>query len=246
MKHCHIEKEIVQRINQAPRICVLTGAGISAASGVPTFRGKNGLWRNYRPEDLATPQAFHRDPALVWEWYLWRRTLIRKVEPNPAHHALVTLETMKSDFTLITQNVDNLHFLAGNKNVIELHGNIMRSKCIQCDAGYLEDVEISTGIPRCPECDGYIRPDVVWFGESLPVEAIEGARRASMSSTVFLVIGTSGVVEPAASLPRLARVNDSFVIEINTEETPLTSFCDTFFQAAADTFLPELIRTLQE
>ncbi|MBN2366494.1 MAG: NAD-dependent deacylase, partial [Calditrichaeota bacterium] len=188
----------MHRLELAETVSVLTGAGISAASGVPTFRGEGGLWKNYRPEELATPHAFQRDPVLVWEWYSWRRDLIRNVKPNEAHFALAAMEKIIPNFVIITQNVDNLHQDAGNKNVIELHGNIMRNKCFNCGRKLEAEIDLHN-LPRCPDCHGLIRPDVVWFGESLPMRAIQDAHSCAQRSEVFLIIGTSGVVEPAAS-----------------------------------------------
>jgi len=231
---------LVNRLRHSDNLAVLTGAGVSAASGVPTFRGQNGLWKKYRPEELANPQAFRTHPEVVWEWYSWRRQLIRQVHPNAAHYALVELEKMVSTFTLMTQNVDNLHQLSGSINVIELHGNIMKNKCFSCNQPSTEDIHLGSGLPRCKLCDGLIRPDVVWFGESLPMEALKKAQLAAMECDVFLAVGTSAVVEPAASLPYLAKANGAYLVEINTEETPLSSKTDLFLAGAAEQILFEL------
>ncbi len=237
---------VVRRLRNAHTVGVLTGAGISAASGVPTFRGKNGLWRNYRPEELATFSAFQRNPHLVWEWYLWRRSIIRKVQPNAAHYALKELEEILPNLTIITQNVDNLHQLAGSRKVIELHGNIMRSRCSRCGKPYPEEVDLREGIPTCQDCGGLIRPDVVWFGEFLPPQSLEQAQQVARNSEVFFSVGTSAVVEPAASLPYLAKTNGAFLVEINPEQTPLTPQVDLYFQDSADKILPEILRQLKE
>jgi NAD-dependent deacetylase len=236
---------LINKLENSRSVVVLTGAGISAASGVPTFRGKDGLWKQYRPDQLANYQAFKRDPELVWEWYLWRRNLIKGVQPNAAHFALRDLEKIIPEFTVITQNVDNLHQLSGVRNVIELHGNIMRSKCIDCGKTYEEDILLEQGIPRCPECDSYIRPDVVWFGESLPVDALRRSHKLASECEILLSIGTSGVVEPAASIPYIARDSGAFVAEINTDTTPLTPVADVFLQHSVEILLPEIVGQLR-
>ncbi len=207
-------------------LAVLTGAGISAESGVPTFRGEEGLWRNFRPEELATLAAFRRDPALVWEWYEWRRGLIGGCQPNAAHHTLAEMERAIPRFTLITQNVDGLHRLAGNRRVVELHGNIWQVRCTrEGTVTEWRDHPLLKIPPRC-KCGALLRPNVVWFGESLPPEALQAAFDAACSCQVMLVIGTSGVVEPAASLPRVAKQSGAWVIEINVETTPISRYTD--------------------
>lgn len=221
----------------------LTGAGVSAESGVPTFRdAQTGLWARYRPEDLASPQAFAENPAQVWEWYQWRRGLVSRALPNPAHYALADLEKRISRFTLITQNVDGLHHTAGSRQVIELHGNIWRNKCSRDGA----QVEVVTSNqenpPRCPRCSGLVRPDVVWFGEQLPVEALEAAWDAAQHCAVFLSIGTSGLVQPAASLPLIAVQSGATLIEINPDETPLTPHASFSLRGPAGLILPELLQ----
>lgn len=209
------------RLRQADRIAVLTGAGVSAASGIPTFRGKDGLWREYRAEELATPEAYARDPLLVWEWYAMRFHTVMAAEPNRAHQLLVDLENATPHFTLATQNVDGLHARAGSRNVLELHGSLVRSRCERC--GQLDDLERGFSLPpHCTECDSRARPNVVWFGEMLPQGAFQGAATAFSTADVALVIGTSAVVEPAASLGRLAAQEGGYVIEINPQPTPLT------------------------
>lgn len=226
--------------NIPQRLAVLTGAGISAESGVPTFRGEAGLWRNFRPEELATPAAFRRAPALVWEWYEWRRGLIGQCRPNAAHHTLVEMEQAIPHFTLITQNVDGLHRLAGSRRVIELHGNIWRMRCTrQGSITDRRDHPLSEIPPRC-ECGALLRPDVVWFGENLPPEALQAAFDAAQSCQVMLVIGTSGVVEPAALLPRVAQGSGARVIEINVEATPISRDADETILGPAAVELPRL------
>ncbi|HXF70047.1 MAG TPA: NAD-dependent deacylase [Thermoflexus sp.] len=221
------------------RVVALTGAGISAESGVPTFRGPDGLWGRYRPEELATPEAFARDPVRVWEWYAWRREVIARAQPNPAHRALVEMEAALPSFVLITQNVDGLHQRAGSRRVIELHGNLWRVRCIGEDRAW-EDrrVPLPEIPPRCPMCGALLRPDVVWFGEPLPSEAWQLAVQAAQEADLFLVIGTSGIVEPAASLPRLARACGARIIEFNLEDTPLTPLADEVWRGPVGETLP--------
>jgi NAD-dependent deacetylase len=220
-------------------VTVLTGAGISAESGVPTFRGQAGLWRSFRPEDLATPQAFRRDPALVWEWYDWRRGLIDSCEPSAAHRTLAEMAARLPDFTLITQNVDGLHQLAGSRHVLELHGNVWRTRCLGCDH-VSEDrrVPLPEIPPHCPKCGGLLRPDVVWFGESLPSEVLEAAWTATARCRLMLVIGTSAVVQPAASLPLTALRNGAHLVEVNPAETPLSPHAHETLRGPAAELLP--------
>ena len=202
-------------------MAVLTGSGVSAASGIPTFRGAGGLWRRYRAEELATPQAYARDPDLVWEWYKMRFMTVTAAEPNEAHRRLAGLEAKTSDFILVTQNVDGLHERAGSRRVLELHGNLTQSRCEVCGrvAGLEADFTVP---PHCSVCGARARPNVVWFGEALPQETLEEAVGAFAGAEVALVIGTSALVEPAASLGRLAAQRGVFVIEINPEATPLS------------------------
>ena len=226
------------------RIVVLTGAGISAESGVPTFRGKEGLWRKYDPRDLATPEAFRRDPKVVWEWYNWRREIIAKAQPSEAHRILAELERRR-DLRIITQNVDGLHQRAGSKKVIELHGNIWRVRCVICGVRYYDErVPLEDLPPKCKECGGLLRPDVVWFGETLPQEELEEAYRLSSEADIFLVIGTSAQVYPAADLPFVAKRSGARVIEINPEETPVTPYADLSIRKGATEGLREVLDQL--
>lgn len=235
---------LLETLNSAQKVAVLTGAGISAESGIPTFReAQTGLWSKYRPEDLATPSAFRRDPKLVWEWYQWRRQLIEQSNPNPGHHAIAQFEGLVPSFTVITQNVDGFHQSAGSSTVIELHGNIMRTICFdnRHKIDEWDDYEIP---PRCPICRSYLRPDVVWFGEGLPKTALENAIQETRECNVFLAIGTSAVVEPAASLPWIAKENGALLIEVNPNTTPVTRNADYVFHKPAGEFLPELVHAL--
>ncbi len=227
------------------RIRVLTGAGISAESGIPTFRGKDGLWKKYDPMELATPEAFQRDPKLVWEWYDWRRQLIAGAEPNEGHRTLAQMEESFPDFWLITQNVDGLHQRAGSRKVIELHGNIWKVRCVSCGR---EDYDYRAPLPeippRCDNCGGLLRPGVVWFGESLPIDALQKAYELSEEAEVFIVVGTSAQVYPAAELPLVAKRSGARLIEVNPEETPLTPYADISLREKASTGLKKVLELL--
>jgi len=233
-------------LHSARRVAVLTGAGISKESGVPTFRDKDGLWSKYDPQELATVQAFRDNPQLVWEWYLYRRNIIDGVEPNPGHFALVEMERRYDDFTLITQNVDSLHRRAGSQKVLELHGNIARNKCFNCGAPYDGEISVEDGEIPCCSCGGRIRPDVVWFGEMLPEQVLNEAFEASSQVELFFSIGTSALVHPAASMPLTAKRNGAYLVEVNLEPTPLTELCDFFVHGPSGEILPEMVARLSE
>jgi NAD-dependent deacetylase len=237
--------ELTQLLKKSTRVAVLTGAGVSQESGLRTFRdAQAGLWAQYKPEDLATPTAFARDPKLVWDWYASRRDAVRGVQPNAGHYALVEMERNISKFTLITQNVDGLHRKAGSKNVLELHGNILNVRCSECGAfaaTWQDDINF---VPRCEKCNGLLRPDVVWFEESLPHEQLEAAVDATRTCQVFFSIGTSGVVHPAAALAHAAKSEGSVLIEINTEPTQLTSQVDFAFHGKSGEILPEMVKAV--
>jgi len=229
-----------ERLRAARRVLVVTGAGISAESGVPTFRGPGGLWRDFRPEELATPEAFERDPHLVWEWYDWRRQRLVPVRPNAAHEALVRLESAAPEMLIATQNVDGLHGVAGSRRVLELHGSIWTVRCVGCrEARDDRRAPLPELPPRCA-CGGLLRPGVVWFGEALPQDVLYESFAAARQAEVVLVIGTSSVVYPAAALPETARAHGAFVIEVNPEATSLTSMADVSLRGTAVACVPAL------
>lgn len=237
--------ELIDELQAAQHVAVLTGAGTSAESGVPTFReAQTGLWEQYSPEQLATPQAFQRNPKLVWDWYTWRRKLVAKAQPNPGHVALAQMETFFPQFTLITQNVDSLHQRAGSSNVIELHGNISRIVCSR-ERIVVEEWQETDDVPGCPNCNALLRPDVVWFGESLPQQALVTGYDAAKDCDVFFAIGTSAMVQPAASLPVAAINQDIMTVEVNPDTTPLTPHADVHLQGPSGQVLPLLIEALK-
>jgi len=237
--------ELLTLLRTANQVAILTGAGTSAESGVPTFRdAQTGLWAQYSPEELATPQAFQHNPKLVWEWYTWRRELVTQAEPNPGHYALVEMATHVPQLTLITQNVDGMHQRAGSQAVIELHGNINRTK--RFDDGVIVDSWAETGDvpPRCPDTGSLLRPDVVWFGETLPPQAIQQAFEIATTCDLFFSIGTSGLVHPAASLPSIAKEQNIPTIEINPDTTMLTERMTYVLRGPSGEVLPALIKAV--
>ena len=237
--------DLIRLLRTARHITVLTGAGVSAESGIPTFReAQTGLWAQYDPQELATPEAFVRNPRLVWEWYAWRRELVSKAKPNAGHFALAEMARHIARFTLITQNVDGLHQLAGSADVIELHGNLHHTKCFREEIVIDEWVDTGEVPPRCPRCGDRLRPDVVWFGEALPGAALHAASEAATTCDVFFSIGTSGLVEPAASLARVAKQHGARVVEINPIMTRLTSMVTYALQAPSGKVLPALVRAV--
>lgn len=234
-------------LRAADRVCVLTGAGVSAESGVPTFRAADGLWEGHRIEDVASPDGFRRDPRLVWEFYNARRANVKTVRPNPGHHALVALEARWGDqFTVVTQNVDGLHRAAGSRNVLEIHGSLHRTRCLGC--GELKDrgLEALAPLPRC-ECGNGLRPDIVWFGEALPADVWEAATTAAHACDVLLVVGTSAVVHPAASLIPIAKqgTGEGRVIEVNLTKTEASRFADAGLYGPSGQVLPGLVERLK-
>lgn len=245
MAEIRFPPDLLRLLGAGCRVTVLTGAGVSAESGVPTFRdAQTGLWAKYRPEDLASPEAFERDPVLVWDWYAWRRSLTERAAPNPGHIALAALEARVTRFTLLTQNVDSLHQRAGSRNVIELHGNISRARCSNDECPGSRSSEPVTNQRACPACGSPLRPDVVWFGEPLPAQALAQALEASRSCDLFFLIGTSAMVYPAAQLPLLAVDNGAMLVEINPAETPLTSDAACSLRGPSGVILPALLSAL--
>jgi NAD-dependent deacetylase len=237
--------ELITLLRGISKLAALTGAGVSQESGLRTFRdAQTGLWAKYRPEELASPEAFQRDPKLIWDWYAWRREAVKGVRPNPGHDALARMENIVPGFTLITQNVDGLHRMAGNQNVLELHGNIQRVRCADCHTFTETWDDDSESVPGCRECGGLLRPDVVWFGESLPRDQLEAAVEAARSCEVFLSIGTSGVVQPAASLAFAALNRGAVVVEVNAEPTPLTSKANFVLHGKSGEILPRLVEAV--
>lgn len=245
-------RALAERLLSAGSVCVLTGAGVSKESGVPTFREADGLWNKFRPEELANVEAFIRNPERVWEWYTWRRDLMSKVSPNPGHIALAELEQLLRRFTLVTQNIDNLHREAGSSDVVELHGNIQRNKCQDCKSLFLPDdpraaMQFREGeLPGCPDCGkGLLRPDVVWFGEMLPEAEIQRAWSEAEQCDIFLSVGTSAAVYPAAALPQIAKAAGAYLVEINPDRTDLTPLADVHLAEPSGVALPAIVQAIQ-
>src|SRR5438552_3289998 len=236
--------ELLKKLNNAKVVTVLTGAGVSAESGVPTFRDPGGIWEKFSPEQLANFEAFMADPDFVWSWYQHRREIMRDVKPNAGHYALAEMENIFKEFNLITQNIDNLHYRAGSKNVTELHGNIERNYCIKCRKVYNEVNVQEKNVLRC-DCGGLIRPDVVWFGEMLPYDALLFAEECSKKSDVFFSIGTSAEVCPAAFLPGMAKNSGGYVVEINTKPTVISRYMDEIIEGKSGPILNELLSLLK-
>ncbi|UCE11910.1 MAG: NAD-dependent deacylase [Candidatus Thorarchaeota archaeon] len=231
-------------ISEARYVIALTGSGVSKESNIPTFRGKDGLWRNYDAMELATPTAFARNPQLVWEWYSWRQGLISECSPNPAHLTLAKWEASGLLKSLITQNVDGLHVRAGSKNVQEVHGDLWALKCTSCTHRSRLSSPASS-IPSCPDCGSHLRPDVVWFGESLDPTVMASVSQELEKTDVCLVIGTSALVQPAASFPLVVSKQGGSLIEVNIEQTPLTQFVNFHLSGPAGQILPRLDELLE-
>lgn len=236
----------IEKLIDTKYLLVITGAGISAESGIPTFRGNDGLWQNYRAEDLATPWAFERNPEVVWRWYDWRRGIIGRAELNPGHLAIKQLEGLYDDFFLITQNVDGLHGRTGTKNMVEIHGNLWRSRCTKDGrTSMLMDVPLKSIPPTC-ECGNILRPDVVWFGESIPSDWLQKSYDVIDMCDTLIVAGTSGVVYPVASFPQSVKERGGCVIEINIEPTPISSIADISLFGKSGDLLPMLVKGIRE
>ena len=238
---------LIEVLQEASRVAVLTGAGISAESGIPTFRGEEGLWKKYRPEELATPAAFSQDPKFVWEWYDWRRGIIGQKEPNPGHKVIARWEETFPTVSLITQNIDGLHQKAGSKNIWELHGNIWKLRCTE-EGTITENYEtpLKEIPPLCPNCGALLRPHVVWFGESLSPTILQKSIQLSSECDVMFVIGTSTVVQPAASLPFEASKAGAKIVEINLDPTPLSLHADFSIRGKSGEILPLIDEELKK
>jgi NAD-dependent deacetylase len=237
---------LLNKLKEAKVVSVLTGAGVSAESGVPTFRDPGGIWEKFRPEQLANFEAFMSDPDFVWSWYQHRREIMRDVKPNIGHYALAEMENLFDEFNLITQNIDNLHHRAGSKRVTELHGNIERNFCIKCRTFYNELDVKEKKVLNCEKCGGLVRPDVVWFGEMLPVKALEHAESSAANSDVFLTIGTSAEVYPAALMPLIAKRAGAYVAEININPTVMSMDVDEVIQGKSGNVLAGLVEELKK
>jgi NAD-dependent deacetylase len=237
---------LLERLQEPGRVVFLCGAGVSAESGVPTFRdAMSGLWARHRPEDLATPDAFRRNPLLVWRWYQARRRQVAAVQPNQAHHALAALQRELPGMTLVTQNVDGLHERAGSTGVLEIHGNLFHNRCRECShTTKVADIESDTP-QACPRCTALMGPDVVWFGEEIPAGLLSAAWRAAASAKLFVSVGTSGLVYPAADLADVARWGGAAIAEINVADTPLSASADFVLREPAAQALPTLLNALQ-
>jgi NAD-dependent deacetylase len=236
-----IPKSLIDKLKESKKIVFFTGAGISAESGIPTFRGEGGIWNKLKPEELANFNAFLKNPDLVWEWYQYRRKIIHETKPNPGHLTIVSFEKY-FDVTVVTQNVDNLHRRAGSKIVYELHGNIEKNYCISCGKRY-DDIDFSSfekNVPKCNTCGGLIRPDVVWFGEFLPEDEYAASERAARNCDIMFVVGTSAVVYPAANIPHIAKRSGAKIVEINVDRTELSYYVDYSLLGKAGEILPKL------
>ncbi len=239
-----IPEEIISRTLSSRRAVFFTGAGISAESGIPVFRGKDGIWNKLKPEELANFNAFLRNPQMVWEWYDHRKKIIHESKPNAAHNSISELQGLLNEVVVITQNIDNLHRRAGSKIVYELHGNIEKNYCIKCRKRYDDELEFTGSVPKC-ECGGLIRPDIVWFGEYLPADQFKAAENAATDCDIFFVVGTSAIVFPAASLIYEAKENGAYTVEINLERTEISTQVDESLSGKAGEILPDLLKEVK-
>jgi len=235
-----IDKSLVNALKESESIVFFTGAGISSESGIPTFRGKDGIWNKLRPEELANFDAFIKNPIMVWEWYNHRKKIVHEAQPNAAHLTISEMQNYFKDVIVITQNIDNLHRRAGSNAIYELHGNIERNFCIDCKKFFNEELDFSVGVPKC-DCGGLIRPDVVWFGEYLPEDQFLGGEKAAINADVFFVVGTSAVVYPAVGLVYTAKQSGATVVEVNLEKTALSSISNYSFFGKAGEILPRIL-----
>lgn len=239
-------KEFRQILQNAEKVVVFTGAGMSAESGIPTFRGEDGIWKKLRPEELANFNAFMKNPELVFEWYQHRRNIIEKCEPNPGHYAIAEMEKHFKKVTIVTQNIDALHHRAGSKNILELHGNITRNYCLSCNTFYnSNEIKFIERKPICENCGGLVRPDVVWFGEGLPQDIWNEAEQAAKFCDLCIIVGTSGVVYPAAYIPMYAKEANAYVVDINISPSELSSRCDLFLSGKSGEILPLIVEEIK-
>ena len=242
-----IPELLLERLAEAHRVAVLTGAGVSAESGIKTFRDPDGLWAKLNPAELASPQGFMSNPDLVWSWYQHRRDIIYSNKPNPGHYAIAEMEDLFPEFTLITQNVDRLHQSAGSTKVYELHGNIIDNHCMNCKEPYVKEIDTESKTPpMCDKCGGKIRPSVVWFGEMLPYDALMQSQNAAAASDVFFSVGTAAEVYPAADLPIVALRNGALVVEVNPNNTVISNAVHIKLAAPSGEALPILIEKFKE
>jgi len=239
-----LDEEILLKLTSAHSVVFFTGAGVSAESGIPTFRGKDGIWNKLKPEELANFSAFLKNPELVWEWYKHRKQIVHDSLPNPAHNTISDFQKLFSSVSVITQNIDNLHKRAGSKYIFELHGNIERNYCIKCKTFYNDEIIFNEPFPKC-KCGGLIRPDVVWFGEYLPQDQFVGGENAASECDVFFIVGTSGIVYPAASLIFVAKESGAYLVEVNLEETEMSSIVNKSFYGEAGKILPQIYSELK-
>jgi NAD-dependent deacetylase len=239
-----LDTQMLKKFSKAKSVVFFTGAGVSAESGIPTFRGKDGIWSKLKPEELANFNAFLKNPEMVWEWYKHRKQIVHESNPNSAHVSISDFQDIFPKVVVITQNIDNLHKRAGSKIVYELHGNIERNYCINCKTFYNDEIIFSNEVPKC-KCGGLIRPDVVWFGEYLPQDEFLESEKASSNADIFIVVGTSGIVYPAASMIHLAKERGAYIIEINLEKTEISSVVDQSFWGKAGEILPTIYDELR-
>jgi NAD-dependent deacetylase len=241
-----IPQNVIDRLLESESVVFFTGAGISAESGIPTFRGKDGIWNKLKPEELANFDAFLRNPEMVWEWYSHRKKIIHESHPNPGHLAIAEMQNLFNEVIVVTQNIDNLHRRAGSSRIYELHGNIERNYCIRCKTRYNSELPFEGKIPKCTNCGGLIRPDIVWFGEFLPQDQFQSSVDATRNCDVFFIVGTSAVVYPAASLIYTARDSGAYIIEVNIEETEISYLSNKSFYGGAGQILPAILEELKK
>ena len=239
-----LNNKTLEIFSRANSVVFFTGAGVSAESGIPTFRGKDGIWNRLKPEELANFDAFLRNPEMVWEWYKHRKQIVQESKPNAAHKTISDFQNIFPEVVVITQNIDNLHKRAGSKIVYELHGNIERNYCIKCKTFYNDEIVFSDKAPKC-KCGGLIRPDVVWFGEYLPQDEFLESEKASRNADIFFVVGTSAIVYPAASMIHFARESGAYIIEVNLERTEISSIVDQSFFGKAGEILPQIYNEIK-